>query len=574
MKFNKPSSIRSQIFIYFFVTTGIILVIMGIILYANFSALIEKEILKATSSGIDNSGRRLEQYINNIKDLSEILSGNVNTCSYFEHQHDGHEPQPEDRADIESLMEAILTSNSEIETIIIVGYDGKLISNDSDLGMELSADMMEMQWYKDAMENQMPVLTSARMQDFTMDQDQWVISLSREIIGDCGENIGVLLIDFKYDVIEDILYDLELGSKGYSFILNGEGNVVYHHNSRYFEDETKQKELVEIALMGNDVMEADRLIHNYNIEGTDWTLIGVASLDGVKTARNDIVVVLWIMGSALLIVALGSSFIFSNRVSKPLRKLEEAMVEAESGKLDQKVVVKGSLEAQSLAGHYSNMMIRIRNLLDDIQKKEKYLRTSELKALQSQINPHFLYNTLDTIIWSAEFQESEKVISLTKALAKFFRLSLGDGSELTTVSDELDHVLQYLIIQKMRYDDKLAFNITCDDGIDTIRIPKLILQPIVENAIYHGLRPMIGQGMINISAKKTDDGLLFTVADNGAGYDTKVVGKTKESGSGVGQSNVDQRIKLYYGEDYGITISSEIGKGTEVVLKLGKDILI
>lgn len=572
MKTKKSFSIRSQIFIYFFVTTGAILVIMGIILYANFSSLIEKEILKSTSSGIDNSGRRLAQYVNNIKDLSEILSGNVNTCSYFEHEHTDHEPQPEDRADIESLIRAILASNSEIETIIMVGYDGKVISNDTDLSMELSADMMEMQWYKDAMENQMPVLTSARMQDFTMDKDQWVISLSREIIGECGDNIGVLLIDFKYDVIEDILYDLELGSKGYSFILNGENNVVYHHDTRYFEDQTKQMELVDISNMGNDVMEADRLIHNYSIEGTDWTLVGVASLDSVKMARNDIVVVLWIMGSALLIVAFGSSLIFSNRVSKPLRKLEEAMVEVESGKLDQDVDIKGSSEARSLAGHYSNMMIRIRTLLEDIQKKEKYLRTSELKALQSQINPHFLYNTLDTIIWSAEFQESEKVISLTKALAKFFRLSLGDGSELTTVEDELEHVLQYLIIQKMRYEDKLNYEIKCADGIENIKIPKLILQPIVENAIYHGLRPMEGTGMINIRAEKIENAIIFTIQDNGVGYDTNTPGNVKATGSGVGQSNVDQRIKLYYGEDYGITVLSEPGKGTDVVLKLGKEI--
>ncbi len=573
MKLKRPYSLRTQIFIYFLLTTGVIMIVMGALLYANFSKLMEDEIMTSTKMGIDKSGKQLELYIKRIKDMSTILAGNVNTCSYFEHGHEGHEAHPDDLQDIESLITAVLAGNEEIQTIVMVGYDGKVISNDPDLGMELSEDMMKMPWYQNAVHNQMPVLTSARMQDFTMDKDQWVLSLSREIIGECQDNIGVLLIDFKYDVIEEILYELDLGSRGYAFILNSNDEVVYHHNSSYFEDDEKREELVYIANMGNDVMEADRLIHSYEINGTDWILVGVASLDGIQAARNDLVVVLWIMGSALLIIALGSSLLFSNRVAKPLRKLEEAMEEVENGNLDQEVDVKGSSEAKSLAEHYSKMMARVRNLLDEIQSKEKYLRTSELNALQSQINPHFLYNTLDTIIWSAEFQESDKVIALTKALAKFFRLSLGDGSELTTVADEMDHVRQYLIIQKTRYEDKLQYEISCDKDIEEIRIPKLILQPIVENAIYHGIRPMEGQGMINIKGVKSEDGLVFTISDNGIGYDTASPKSENKSGGGVGQSNVNKRIKLYYGEKYGLKASSEPGKGATIIVKLGLDIL-
>lgn len=573
MKLRRPYSLRTQIFIYFLLTTGVILIVMGSLLYANFSKLMEKEILKSTRMGIDKSGQQLELYVKRVKDMSAILAGNVNTCSYFEHGHEGHEAQPDDREDIDSLITAVLSGNDEIQTIVMVGYDGKVISNDPNLGMDLSDDMMKMPWYKNAVEYQMPVLTSARMQDFTMNKDEWVLSLSREIIGECKDNIGVLLIDFKYDVIEDILHELNLGARGYSFILNGNNEVVYHPNTLYFEDDKKREELVHIANMGNDVIEVDRLIHSYAIEGTDWILVGVASLDSIKSVRNDLVMVLWIMGSALLIIALGSGYIFSNRVAKPLRKLEEAMEKVESGKLEQQVDVKGSSEAMSLAGHYSKMMIRIRSLLDEIQSKEKYLRTSELNALQSQINPHFLYNTLDTILWSAEFQESDKVISLTKALAKFFRLSLGDGSEFTTVSDEMDHVQQYLIIQKMRYEDKLNYEITCGEGICDMKIPKLILQPIVENAIYHGIRPKDGAGMIRISGEKTEDGMMFIVADNGIGYEPSIPKNENKNGGGVGQTNVNKRIKLYYGEEFGVTVKSKAGSGTTVYVRLGQKIL-
>ncbi len=547
------------------------MIAMGILVYTNFTKLMEEEITKSTIMGIDKSGQQLELYVKRVKDMSAILAGNVNTCSYFEHGHDSHESHPDDLEDIESLITAVLSGNNEIQTIVMVGYDGKVISNDPSLGVELSEDMMEMPWYQNAVENQMPVLTSAHMQDFTMDKDEWVLSLSREIIGECEENIGVLLIDFKYDVIEKILYELDLGAQGYAFILNGSGEVVYHHDSRYFENEEMREELVYIAGMGKNVMEADRLIHNYSIEGTDWILVGVASLDGIKSARQDMVVVLWILGSALLIIALGSSLIFSRRVALPLKKLEKAMEEVELGRLEEKVSIGGSAEAESLAGHYTRLMIRIRSLLDEIQQKEKYLRTSELKTLQSQINPHFLYNTLETIIWSAEFQDSEKVIALTKALAKFFRLSLGDGSEITTVANEMDHVKQYLIIQKQRYEDKLKYEISFDKDIANIKIPKLILQPLVENAIYHGIRDMDKPGFISVKAEKAGGDLLFTVSDNGVGYNKSAPKKKTINSSGVGQSNVDQRIKLYYGGGYGLSAESEPGKGTTVQIKLGSD---
>lgn len=568
MKKHKRQSMRTQIFIYFLLSTGVVLLVMGSLLYFNFSNLMEEEILKSTEMGIDKSGKQLELYINRVKDMSSILAGNVNTCSYFEHDHEGHEPDKDDKTDIDSLIETILSSNKEIQTVIMVGYDGKLISNVPDLGMEMSEDMMEQQWYTDALKNDMPVLTSARMQDFTMDKDTWVLSLSREISGDCDENIGVLFIDFKYDVIESILSELDLGSKGYAFILNEKDEVVYHEDTRYFEDDEKRNELIAVAGRSNEQKDEELLTHSYKVKGTDWTLVGVASLDGVKSMRQDMVLILWMLGSALLIIALGSSAIFSRRMAAPLRKLEKAMAEVETGKLDGQVEIGGSAEAESLANHYTNMMKRIRSLLEEIQLKEKYLRTSELNVLQSQINPHFLYNTLDTILWAAEFQDSKKVISLTKALARFFRLSLGDGGRMTTVGDEIDHVRQYLFIQKERYQDKLRYTISADEEILKKRIPKLILQPIVENAIYHGIRNMEKQGMIEIKAKKQEDYIIFTISDNGVGYDIE-----SEKTGGVGQSNVDKRIKLYYGGEYGVSIESKQGKGTTVTLKLGKKLI-
>ena len=566
---RRSLSMKTQFILYFLITAGLILIAAGSLMYANFSSLLEDEILNSTRTGIDSSGRQLELYIQRVKDISDLLAGNSNTCSYFEHGHDSHVPGPDDFNDIKSMIDTAVSGSSGIETIIMVGHDGKVISSDPSIDMELSDDMMQTEWYMDALSNNMPVLTSARMQEFSMDKDEWVLSLSREIVGDCEENIGVLLIDFNYSEIEMILEELDLGSRGYSFILNGNNEVVYHPDTRFFEDDERRLSLVEMSEMSNNTMEQGKLIHKYEIEGTDWTLVGIASLDSIKVIRQDMVVLLWIIGSALLLIALGSGVIFSRKVASPLSELEKAMSEVETGKLEQDIDIRGSLETESIAGHYVSMIKRIRELMDEITKKEKYLRTSELNVLQNQINPHFLYNTLDTIIWAAEFQDSKKVISITKALARFFRLSLRGGSELTTVEDELDHVRQYLIIQKQRYEDKLDYEITADDGICDVQIPKLILQPIVENAIYHGIRPKEGRGFIKIHAARENDRLVFTITDDGVGYKPGSVEATDNNGSGVGIKNVDQRIKLYYGNEYGVKISADKNQGTEVKVILG-----
>jgi len=214
---------------------------------------------------------------------------------------------------------------------------------------------------------------------------------------------------------------------------------------------------------------------------------------------------------------------------------------------------------------------RIRSLLAEIMEKEKFLRSYELRALHSQINPHFLYNTLDTIVWMAEFKDSEKVIAITKALAKFFRLSLGDGAETTSVGDEIDHVRQYLFIQKERYENKLDYEIEVNESILDAVIPKIILQPIVENAIYHGIRPLKSGGMVKIEAYPNNEDVIFKISDNGIGFDTAKLPEFKHNGlrlGGVGFNNVDKRVRLYYGEGYGLSLISYPGEGTEVMIKI------
>lgn len=563
--------LRTQMLTFYLLASIIIVGVMGVALFYSTSAIITQEAENTTAMAIENSGHRLEMYIDQLKGLSGLLAQNPQVCRYFGQPHSDGGIVDTDRADIEALVASILHENPEIVSIILIGADGRLITNEAHLDMKFTGNIQDQEWYRTILSNTMPVLTSAHMQEFSMNRDNWVISLGRELKNDMGQHIGVLRIDLKYDAIEYILQSLSLGRNGYTFIINDREKVVYHPNSVYFTQEEKREDLLNIVKLPESELSGKQMLtYSYSLSKANWLLVGVASLDGVARMQWDIIVVLWVLSLIMLMVAMGSSSLFAHSVSHPVKELEKAMSLVEQGFLDTKVYAAGSAELVSLSRHFRSMMDRIRNLMKEIREKEQSLRASELKTLHSQINPHFLYNTLDTIVWLAEFGDMQRVVAVSKAMARFFRLSLRGGSEMTTVRDELDHVRQYLYIQKERYQDKLTYEISADESLLDISIPKILLQPLVENAIYHGIRKLPGTGFIRITAKAQDDALLLSVEDNGVGFEASVpVQRDKDSQmGGLGLQNVDDRINLYYGEGYGVKVQSTPGEGAKVTLRL------
>ncbi|WP_391204363.1 cache domain-containing protein [Psychrobacillus sp. L4] len=571
---NMMKKLRVQIALHYLSASALTLLLMGVILFYSISSLVLSESAASTKTAVDKSGMYIDLYIDRLKAVSGLLAKNPQLISYFsDRQRD-----PNTKEDILSTINTIIASDSFIKSVIIVSKDGQILSNESGLNMSMSSDMMKENWYISAIKSgNTPVLTSARMQDFTMDKDNWVISISREIKNNQGNNIGVLLIDIEYKVIEDYLTNLDLGETGFSFILNDHSEVVYHADPSYFKDSAKQLSLQEIVANSAIYDSKENTITNtYHLKNADWLLVGVSSQDGLLAIKKQLIEIFLLVGFVLLIIASSSVVVFAGKITAPFQKLEKAMQEIENGLSEVVIDEKGCYESQSLAKHFNIMTHKIEKLMQEITEKEKHLRSSEISALHSQINPHFLYNTLDTIVWMAEFNNSEKVIEITKALAQFFRLSLSGGNELTTVEYELEHVKQYLFIQKERYGEKLAYNFNCDDSLLNLEIPKIIVQPLVENALYHGIRGLNKQGHIQVSAVESGEDILLTVKDNGEGFDVtkidmKATDKIAKLG-GVGIKNVDQRIKLYYGKDYGITIDSTLGSGTTIIIKIAKKI--
>lgn len=571
-RFHMLKKLRVQIALHYVVASVLTLLVIGMILYQSITSIVQKEATTNTENAVEQSGMYIDLYIDRLKAVSRMLAEDPQLVGYLSDKE--RDPQVKDK--ILSTINTTMATDSFMESIVIVSKDGQIISNETGLSMSMSGNMMKEAWYVSAIHSgNMPVLTSARMQGFSMNKDNWVISLSREIKNEQGRNIGVLLIDVQYKVIEDYLANLDLGQTGFSFILNAKGEVVYHEDPAYFQNETKQQALQTIARdpAAYDAHERT-LTHTYSMKNADWIYVGVSSQDELAAIKDKLFHIFILVGLGFLVIATASVVIFTGRITTPFRKLEMAMQEIEQGLIEIPVDHRGCYEAQSLSRHFNSMILKIKKLMQEITDKEKDLRRSEISTLHSQINPHFLYNTLDTIVWMAEFNDSEKVIEITKALAQFFRLSLSGGNELTTVENELDHVRQYLFIQKERYGEQLTYTIDYDPSLLQMKMPKILLQPIVENALYHGIRGLERQGVIEIRAEAREQDIVFTIQDNGEGFDVNALQQNTSSRTtklgGVGIKNVDERIKLYYGSAYGVTIQSDSSYGTMVQIILSQ----
>jgi len=500
--------------------------IVGFLLYYSLSMVLFNLSISSTDASLSQSGKYLEVYIDRLKTMSSLVSHNSDVVDFFSHENELTDEQYTNR--INQLITNVIDSDESVKSIVLISKEGKVFSNEKELNMSMSEDMMKEEWYVNAIHSDMPKLTSARMQSFSMDKDLWVISLSEEIVDYDGENIGVAVIDIPYTTLEGYLMGLHLGEGGYAYILNSDNEVVFHHDVAYYSDQERVTELITLKNTNNEaVLSDDTLISQYKINNTDWTLVGVCKIDAITIIRRQIVETI-LFGFAIIFIG---------------------------------VIITSAL---------------LRRLTKELSKKEEDIHAHQMNALYSQINPHFLYNTLDTIVWMAEFNQSEDVIKTTKSLAQFFRLSLNQGKKLTTLRDEIEHVKQYLYIQKQRYQEKLSYEFVVDESLYDVLVPKIILQPIVENSIYHGIQELEDGGKIIIRCTKSStqkQDFIIEIEDNGIGFDYKnkieLLPQSKKTRlGGVGLKNVQQRIHLLCGSKYGVKIESKENQGTKVTLLL------
>ena len=559
----KRYSLLIQLVIYVFIMILALLGIVGGIYYQTSSVAIRQTTEQNTRKTIQQSGQFITSYLQKVKQTTSSLAENEKIKTYAQ------TPIQENAEQLRQLFATILKTDSDLVSAILVTKDGNLISTDPELTMKTSADMMKEKWYQDAIhKGAMPILTPARRTVSHTTGEKWVISIMQEVVDKDGKNLGVVRLDIGYRTLEAYLDQLQLGKEGFTFIVDANHDFVYHPKKAVYSSHAEMKAMAPYLSVKNGYVKSKQAyVSRYQIPNSGWTLIGVSSMEQLHAVQTQI---LWsFIGTGLFalgVCLIGIWFVLRLWI-KPLRDLQGTILKVGSGHSDLRANETGSLELVDLARQFNIMLDRIDQLMIAVKEEEQNVRRYELQALSSQINPHFLYNTLDTIVWMAEFNDSKRVVEVTKSLAKYFRLALNQGHEQISLKDEIDHVRQYLFIQKQRYGEKLQYEIKELKQYDGYKIPKLILQPLVENAIYHGIKEMNRQGMIRVSVSKNDTQLIVSIYDNGRGFvASETTNATLVRLGGVGLKNVNQRLHLQFGDAYHMDIQSKQNIYTEIRL--------
>lgn len=412
-----------------------------------------------------------------------------------------------------------------------------------------------------------------------------VIPVSRSVeLTTGGESYeGVLVFYFPVQDLDAALESYGSTAKEYCYLLDGEDEILYHPYQKKLECGISEEWSYEYLDSENSYMNIRNrqgawMLGTHKIGYTGWKLVMVSSLSSVQKENMKIYQLIFSFLCLAGILMLGVDVILIQKITKPVSRLHQAIQSFGVGKLDVRVDETGIGEISSLEQGFNQMAGEIQELMDRSISQEQEKRHMERRLLQAQISPHFLYNTLDSIIWMIQGKQYEGAGKMVSLLARFFRVALSKGKDIIPLRQEVEHATSYLSIQNIRFQDKFDFELNIDESLMEYLCPKITIQPILENAIYHGVENMFGDGEIILSIQEHGEDICIEVSDNGEGMTEEQVEKilhhdirkTSGKGSGVGVYNVDSRIKLLYGENYGISIQSELDEGTTVKILLPK----
>ena len=522
----------------------------------------------------------MDVYVETIEKMVNYIQLELQDTPFFTMESEGASGWDSETAYIRSVLENVANSHREVAGIFIATKEDLYVST----GMSrISRDPFQNErWYREAAENPeeiqlISVVTGRNIvtnRSYSIDD---VFSLAKAVQDpETGEVLGVILLDIRHDIIQSSINGVTIGEKGFVFVMDQEDNIVYTPVNgivyRVNPKWVKAMEPMSVQIQGGSYQ-----IRSELSPYTGWRTVGVFSMDEVMSSVNTIVYILFTCVIISLVLVVIVSFKFSRTLTNPIFKLKRLMKQAESGDLTVRFNFQHNDEIGELGQSFNHMIARIDQLIQMVYVEQENKRTAEMKSLQEQIKPHFLYNTLDTISWMARDYDAEDIVRLVDALTNMFRIGLSHGKDIITVKEEITHVSNYLYIQKIRYKDKLNYVIHVDESLYAVEVPKLILQPLVENAIYHGVKAKRGGGTITITGVPEGENLVFTVQDNGAGMPQEKVEELNRRMSersvldeqkSFGLFYIRERIQLCYGTGYGVHVESALGEGTRVTITL------
>lgn len=522
---------------------------------------------------MEQTGENLEDYLVSMRQISDAVYYNVIKEKDFFNQEN----------DIQSGMNLLYEANRDnLRSIAVYNDYGSLIAAEPVASQKEDPNVTRQDWYKQAMgEMENMHFSTPHIQNLFDDATfryYWVISLSRvvELTNNGVPQLGVLLVDMDYASISRMMKQINALNNGqYYYLCDSNGEIIYHLRQIQISDGICSENSKAAAQYKDGVYDENfegehRKVIVNTISYTGWKLVGVipysAFTHGMVNLRYFIVMLMLLMVMMLVMI----NRIVSVRISSPILKLNDSVVEYEAGETPE-IYIGGSLEIRHLGYSIQKSYEQIDLLMKKIVLEQNERRKSELDALQSQINPHFLYNALDSITWMIEGERNDDAVFMISQLAKLFRISLSKGRTVISIEDELQHAQSYMNIQKIRYKNSFSFSFEVDPSIYSCCTVKLILQPILENAINYGVNGMDDCGEIRVTGRQKDGEIILSVTDNGIGMSEDEVSliltdsnRVHKHGSGVGLVNVNNRIQILFGKEYGLIVESEPDEGTTV----------
>ena len=577
LKKLKPGEIQTTLML---VVSGISLVtmfLMGIIMYMRFSTLSRQETIESSRKLMEQTGETMEDYLVNMRQISDAVYYNVVK------ENDFHDAREEIQKGMNLLYEA---NRDKLRTIDIYNSDGSLMAAEPVATQKEDPDVTRQEWYQSAMEEMENIhFSTPHIQNLFEDSTfryYWVISSSRvvELTENRDSQMGVLLVDMDFSSISRMMNQInEVGNGQYYYLCNSDGDIIYHPRQIQISDGISRENSIKAASYKDGVYDetfegTQRKVIVNTISYTGWKLVGVIPYSifthEMLNIRYFIAMVTLLMAMMLTII----NRVVAERISRPIRKLNHSVMEYEAGKKPE-IYIGGSWEIRHLGYSIQSSYEKSEKLMQEIVWEQNERRKSELDALQSQINPHFLYNALDSITWMIEGERNDEAAFMISQLAKLFRISLSKGHTIISVKDELQHAQSYMNIQRVRYKDAFSVTFDVEPELEKYCAVKLTLQPILENAINYGVDPMDDCGEIRVCVRKEGELLVLSVEDNGIGMSEEEVellltdnNRVPKHGSGVGLINIHNRLQILFGKEYGLVIESEPDEGTKVSIQI------
>jgi two-component system sensor histidine kinase YesM len=558
------------------------LVIQGIVLSFSISDLISNKIYDTSTELLGQRNLRLNERLNEIRQISLSIVINNEIKEILEHAsvRDSYQ-QIRDNQSISNLLSNVANSRKDISQIIIV-TDRMSVYNYSNVNglveKNLVKDKKFFQYVTDKEEGIIATKENFIRYDSS---DKYVVTFFRKLVSANNKELGTLCIVLNEKGLRNIVQEhTTKDSNKITFIIDKEGNVVSPYDNGSMESGAIIKNFFqESERISNDKMHQTVKINGekYLVISTTpntfgWKIVQFIPYAEIDEGISIILRTIIYIGLICFSFAVFFLFRFSKSIIKPIKELVQQMGVVGSGTFDVSIKDGYISEIEELNNGFEKMTLQIKQLLTEIDVEHQRMRQAELSALQSQINPHFLYNTLDSINWMAINIRAYDISKMVSDLGQLFRLSLNKGKDMTLIKNEIEHLRCYMRIQAYRYNNKFTFIEQYDPEIFQYQTVKLILQPLVENCLIHGFCKTKGEGEIKIEGRFSGNDIIFVISDNGSGLDSKSMNEClkenkSDSKGGCGIKNVNARIKIRFGQEYGLTYLT-VERGTSVQIKI------